>query len=95
MRERFPHADVDVLQMRDLSKAEQLEELSRTSVLVSNLGSKSFRMVLLPDGAQVRLARLQSQLCGKFEVQVARICSGSGSCLLGAGRTHALLTRRA
>ena len=34
---------------------EQLELLSHTTVLVSTIGSRSFRMALLPDGAQVCL----------------------------------------
>ena len=53
-RARFPHAEVVVSEMRDLTPRQQLAELARTTVLVSPLGSKSFRMVLMPDGAQVR-----------------------------------------
>ena len=33
---------------------EQLELLARTTVLVTSIGSRSFRMAMLPDGAQVR-----------------------------------------
>ena len=33
----------------------QMEWLSRTSILVTNIGSVSFRMIYLPDGAQVGL----------------------------------------
>ena len=35
----------------------QLELLARTTVLVSTIGSRSFRMALLPDGAQVHPRR--------------------------------------
>jgi Glycosyltransferase 61 len=52
LRTRFSGVDIDVVEMRDLSVPQQLAELSRTSVLVSPLGSKSFRLVMLPDGAQ-------------------------------------------
>jgi Glycosyltransferase 61 len=54
LRVRLPGVDIDVVEMGDLSVAQQLEEISRTTVLVSTLGSKSFRMVMLPDGAQAR-----------------------------------------
>jgi hypothetical protein len=65
LRERFPHVDVDIVQMRDLSPPEQLDELARTSVLISNLGSKSFRLVMLPDGAQacIRAPRRSAPCC--------------------------------
>ena len=33
---------------------EQLELLARTTVLVTSIGSRSFRMAMLPDVAQVR-----------------------------------------
>ena len=54
LRVRFPRVDIDVVEMRDLKPQQQLVELSRTSVMITAQGSKSFRMVLLPDGAQVR-----------------------------------------
>lgn len=34
---------------------DQMQLLSNTTVLVSSIGSRSFRMVYLPDGAQVRV----------------------------------------
>jgi hypothetical protein len=33
--------------------AEQLQLLSKTTVLISNIGSASFRQIFLPDGAHV------------------------------------------
>jgi Glycosyltransferase 61 len=54
LRTRFSAVDIDVVAMRDLSVRQQLAELSRTTVLISPLGSKSFRLVMLPDGAQSR-----------------------------------------
>ena len=39
------------------SAVEQLKLLAGTSVLISNVGSRAFRMVFMPLGAQVRPAR--------------------------------------
>ena len=39
--------------MRLCAGKEQIELLSRTTVLVSTIGSRSFRLIYLPDGAQM------------------------------------------
>jgi hypothetical protein len=52
-RRHFPGAHVHALSLIYLSPLEQMAILSRTTVLVSNIGSRSFRMIFLPDGAQV------------------------------------------
>jgi hypothetical protein len=55
LTDAFPDASVEVHWMKrdSLSPSEQLDVLARTTVLVSNIGSASFRMIYLPDGAQV------------------------------------------
>ena len=53
LRKRFPEVYVDLVLMRQLATQRQLEILASASVLVSTVGSKSFRMALLQDGAQV------------------------------------------
>ena len=54
LRKRFPDVYVDLVLMRELATQRQLEILASASVLVSTVGSKSFRMAFLQDGAQVK-----------------------------------------
>ena len=53
VREKFPQVDVELHTAAQEDEGAQLSWLARTDILVSNLGSASFRMMLLPDGAQV------------------------------------------
>ena len=55
LRAAFPEAHVSVRTIADLTARQQLEELSETTVLVSNIGSRSFRLALLRDGASAVL----------------------------------------
>jgi Glycosyltransferase 61 len=78
MRTRFPDVEVVLLSMRDLTPEQQLQELSTATVMISTLGSKSFRMVLMPDGAQVRPAlhmRLQLHALTCL-VDITSLCLG-------------------
>ena len=43
---RIEHVEISVLPL-----AEQLELISQATVLVSNIGSRSFRLIYLPNGA--------------------------------------------
>ena len=51
LRAALPGVAVDRVVFQDLSPTEQLRELAATTVLVSTIGSASFRLVFLPDGA--------------------------------------------
>jgi hypothetical protein len=53
MQHRFPTVKMNVMQPRLMSADEQTRQLSETSILVSNIGSRSFRLIFLPDGARV------------------------------------------
>jgi hypothetical protein len=64
------------------SLATQIEWLARTSIFVCNIGSPSFRLVYLPDGAQVRpfaLARraVPHLLCVAAAVSCLSVTCGS------------------
>ena len=52
---RFPGATFEYQVISQLSAAEQLYRLSNATVLVSNIGSRSFRLIFLQDGASVIL----------------------------------------
>jgi hypothetical protein len=54
VRERFPGVDIDFHVAANEDLGVQLSWLSRTSIFLCNIGSPSFRMVFLPDGAQVQ-----------------------------------------
>ena len=54
LQRRYPQAEVAVHDYMLESADAQLAWLSRTSILVTNVGSPSFRLLFLPDGAQVR-----------------------------------------
>jgi hypothetical protein len=56
----FADIDVDVqwMQRDHISPEEQLESMSKTTVLITNIGSAGFRQIFLPDGAHVRLSNL-------------------------------------
>ena len=54
LRRALPAANVTVVEIADLAVDEQIAVLARTTLLISMLGSKSFRLAFLPDGAQVR-----------------------------------------
>lgn len=55
LHQRFADINVDSIPMSTMSADQQLRELSSTTILISNVGSASFRMVYLPTGAQVIL----------------------------------------
>jgi hypothetical protein len=55
LRQKFPEASVEIHAMRHMTKDAQLEVLARTTILVSNIGSASFRLLFLPDNAQARV----------------------------------------
>ena len=52
---RFPDADIKMHDATVQDTDTQVAWLSRTSVFIANVGSPSFRMVYLPDGAQARI----------------------------------------
>lgn len=54
LQERWPDAELGVHDYILEDADTQLAWLSRTSILVTNIGSPSFRLLYLPDGAQVR-----------------------------------------
>ena len=56
VRRTFPTVDIELHHAQDEAEDVQVQWLSRTDILVSNIGSNSFRMIYLPDGAQVRSA---------------------------------------
>lgn len=56
VQRRWPHVDVELHPVANEDVDVQMNWLSRTSIFVANIGSPSFRMVYLPDGAQVRTA---------------------------------------
>jgi hypothetical protein len=83
LRARFPSADVRLVVMRELSAEQQLHVLSQTSVFVSNIGSRSFRLLYLPDGAQVRAGLRRCQpaalpACGAASLRRCRPACHSG-----------------
>lgn len=49
----FPQIDIDLQVASVQEQAVQLQWLANTDIFVSNIGSASFRMLYLPDGAQV------------------------------------------
>lgn len=55
LRRALPNIEVQVTRISELSGPDQLTLLSRTTVLISNIGSRSFRLLFLPDGAQAIL----------------------------------------
>lgn len=55
LRKRFPRVQFKSLIMSDLDSQEQLEELSQTSIFVTPIGSSSFRLIYLPEGAHAIL----------------------------------------
>lgn len=52
---QYPQIQVEFQEAAEQALRTQLQWLSRTSILVTNIGSASFRMIYLPDGAQVRM----------------------------------------
>lgn len=54
VRERYPDADIEVHDAMAEKPDVQLRWLGRTTILITNIGSASFRLLYLPDGAQVR-----------------------------------------
>jgi hypothetical protein len=57
------HLDVEFHVAANEEQSVQLDWLARTSIFVCNIGSPSFRLVLLPDGAQVHKLRLVAGSC--------------------------------
>lgn len=55
LRSAFPDAQVEYVELMEASPEEQVQLLARTSVLVTTVGSASFRLLFLPDGASVVL----------------------------------------
>eukprot|EP00892_Ulva_mutabilis_P004473 jgi/Ulvmu1/2398/UM131_0010.1 len=53
LQRELPGVEVQWLVISALTSKEQIELLARTTVLVSTIGSRSFRLVYLPDGAQM------------------------------------------
>ena len=58
-RKKYPQLDIRLHTGSEEEEGAQLNWLSRTDILVTNIGSASFRMLYLPDGAQVRLLTLR------------------------------------
>ena len=81
VRARWPDADVEVHDGMSETADAQLAWLSRTSVLITNVGSAGFRLLYLPDGAQVRACpACGGEACREFMCScsckrpVAQIC---------------------
>ena len=55
VRAAFPMIDIELHHAQQEDEDVQMQWLSRTDILVGNIGSASFRMLFLSDGAQVRL----------------------------------------
>lgn len=55
LRIQFPGVEVKTLIMSALDSQEQLEELSTTTVFITSIGSSSFRLIYLPEGAHTIL----------------------------------------
>ena len=55
LQRALPEAAVEYVELMEASPEEQMALLSRTSVLVTTVGSASFRLLFLPDGAAVVL----------------------------------------
>jgi hypothetical protein len=53
LRRSFPSLDFVQEQMMHMNATAQLRAVAATSVLVTNVGSRSFRLLFLPDGAHV------------------------------------------
>jgi hypothetical protein len=53
VQEKYPEIDIEFHPVQNEATNVQVNWLQRTSILVANIGSPSFRMVYLPDGAQV------------------------------------------
>jgi hypothetical protein len=51
LRSRFPGVRVEYAEMMDMTPEEQMHTLATTSVLITTVGSASFRLIYLPDGA--------------------------------------------
>jgi hypothetical protein len=61
---QYPQLKVEYQAGREQELLTQLQWLSRTSIVVTNIGSSSFRMIYVPDGAQVRPAiRIMACAC--------------------------------
>jgi hypothetical protein len=55
MQRRFPAVKMNIMLPQSMAAEEQMRELSDTTILVSNVGSRSFRLVFLPDGGRALL----------------------------------------
>ena len=75
VRTNFPQIDIDLQVASAQEQSVQLRWLAETDIFVSNIGSASFRMLYLPDGAQVRLLAP----CDRIDMQ-SRTLSGSKTC---------------
>ena len=74
IRNGFPQIDVELHTAMLEDEVVQLDWLSRTDILVTNVGSASFRMIYLPDGAQVRRVHAQvshTHTCVRWHVRAA------------------------
>ena len=67
---RFPDIDLEMHDVMRESAAAQMAWLARTSILITNIGSPSYRLMYLPDGAQ---ARRCSACVPCLQVSAARI----------------------
>lgn len=75
VRARFPQVDVEIHDGLSEGTDAQLAWLSRTSVFVTNIGSAGFRLVYLPDGAQVRAAPGSVAPCAASDMRPLRLPS--------------------
>ena len=88
VQRQYPGADVEVHNAMNEEPDAQLQWLSRTSILVTNIGSASFRLLYLPDGAQVRLETVLMQWIGanwpsgQRELCISLRCTGCAHLML-------------
>lgn len=74
---RFPEVDVRVYDATTQETDAQLAWLSKTSIFVANVGSPSFRMLYLPDGAQARLLASANTDIAPHSTAQRRECNGA------------------
>jgi hypothetical protein len=83
VRAKHPGITVEWHETETEAAAVQLSWLARTSILVGNIGSNSFRLVFLPDGAQVRAFALEDLVYRTrlrlLAVHVCAACHGYAS----------------
>ena len=80
VRAAFPQVEVRVHTGHNEEEGVQMQWLSRTDIFVTNIGSASFRMLFLPDGAKVcskacRCDERWLQMCKSLIRSVAAPCT--------------------